>query len=546
MDDNIRILLILTYGFALATLLGYAARRLKLPTILGYLVAGYVIGPHCPGYSADPKVAEQLAEIGIILMLFGVGIHFKPEQLFAVRKLAIPGALLQTTVATIATVLLSIFSGFSLTSGILLGLAIGVASTFVMAGVLSQNNLLETKEGHIAIGWLVVEDIITVIVLALLPLIASYEQTSSGSATLSVLTIAGKLIILCVGLFTIGYRFIRLILERIAAVHSQELFTIAVLAVVFLIAVGSALVFGASLALGAFLAGMIIGKTNVKHQAAANALSLKDTFSIVFFLSVGMLLNPSAPGMHLSLFFGVLFIILILKPLTAFVLVMAFGLPIRTALTVALALTQIGEFSFILAEQAGKLGLFPKGGYDVIVTCAFLSISLNPVLFRYRKAIETSLQKISFLKKILVREKNHVSETIPEERTAVIIGYGPVGKEMVKTLQEIGYQTTVIEKEIEAITDAPGNSKMIYGDASYRDLLKEAGLPKAEILIITTLDGEEIAKIVAFAKEENPDITVLVRIKYLSEASIMHDIRVKYVCSETESAKALRQILLRQ
>lgn len=547
MDHNIKIVLILTFGFALASFLGYLAQRIKLPTILGFLLAGFIIGPHFPGYAADLGVAEQLAEIGVILMLFSVGLHFKLENLFKVKKIAIPGAIFQTAIATLATVFLTLPLGWSLPSAIILGLAIGVASTFVMARVLSDNNLLDTKEGHIAIGWLIVEDIFTVIVLALLPLLAIYiksDQSSHFAIFQSISLILAKFAILCLLMFTIGYKAVTYILTKIAQSKSQELFTITVLAVVFLIAVGSALVFGTSLALGAFIAGMVIGKTNVKHQAAANAISLKDTFTIIFFLSVGMLLNPIAIKDNFSLFLGITAVILVIKPLSAFFIVLAFRYPLKVALTISLALAQIGEFSFILAEQANRLHLLPPAGYDIIVACALLSICINPLLFRILKPLEKLAHKIPFLRHIQKHKKQEeLKESLVMKQKAIVIGYGPIGQEVSKTLQDLSYIPIVIENNIDTVSHNSKDIQIIYGDASLQDLLKEADVEHAHMLIITALEIDEIQSVIESARAVNPKIKILVRVKYLADITLMKKRKVHYVCCEKESSKAFQEIL---
>ncbi len=541
MDPNIKIVLILTFGFALASLLGYLAQRLKLPSLLGFLLAGYIIGPHFPGYVADLKVAEQLAEIGVVLMLFSVGLHFKLENLFKVKKIAIPGAIIQTAVATLITVLLVLPMGWSLQSGIILGLAIGVASTFVLARVLSDNNLLDTRQGHIAIGWLIVEDVFTVVVLALLPLMVAYNEVDRHSylAVLqSVSLILAKVTILCFFMFTWGSRAVKYILTKIAQSRSPELFTLTVLALVFLVATGSAVVFGTSLALGAFISGMMIGKTNVKHQAAANAISLKETFTVIFFLAVGMLLNPLAIKENFTLFLGVTGIILVAKPLAAFSLVLAFRFPVKVALTVSVALAQIGEFSFILAEQANRLKLLPDVGYDIVVACAFLSICINPLLFRSLESLEHLVHKVPFLNRIRKNKKQgELKESLVMNQKAIIIGYGPIGQEVTRLLKELSYFPTVIEHNIDTVSHHK-DVQIIYGDASFQDLLKEADAEHSYLLVITTLEIESIQQIIASARQMNPKIKILVRIRRIADISLMEKIKAHYVCSEQESSKA--------
>ncbi len=381
---NLKIVLILTVGFAFASLLGYLSHRCKLSPLLGYLLAGYLIGPYSPGFVADLKTAEQLAEIGVILMMFGVGLNFKWQDLMAVKRIAIPGAIGQTLVASLVGTLLIYSVGWTLESGIIFGLAIGVASTVVLVRILSDHKLLSTPEGHIAIGWLVVEDIITVAVLILIPTLATAykgNEVAVGSIGLTMAFLIFKFIILIVLMFTLGQKLVSFILTKIVLAHSHELFTLTILALTFVIATGSSLIFGTSIALGAFIAGMVIGQTEVRQQALVHSLPMKDTFVVIFFITVGMLFNPYVIVEHFFLFGGVLAIILFVKPLTAFIISLALKYPVKTAVIVSIALAQIGEFSFILAEEAMRLDILPDDGYDIIVACALVSIALNPLFF---------------------------------------------------------------------------------------------------------------------------------------------------------------------
>lgn len=383
---QLQIVIILTVGFTFASLLGYLAYRIKLSPIIGYLLAGYLIGPYSPGYEADSKIAEQLAEIGVILMLFGVGLHFRFEDLIRVKNIAIPGAIGQTLIATLFGTLLVYSLGWTLESGIIIGFAIGVASTVILVRMLTDNNLLKTSEGHIAVGWLVVEDIITVIALLMVPLLYSSmhgETVSFEKISSSLLIIMLKFILLAIIMFTFGKKLVSYSLSKIIHTKSHELFTVTILAITFVIAAGSALIFGTSIALGAFIAGMVMSQSHIKNQISANALPLKDAFVVVFFLSIGMLFDPASLHKNYLLFLGILAIILIVKPLTAYIIVRCLRYPHRTALIIAVALAQIGEFSFILAEGASKFKIIPDLGYDLLVACAMISIFLNPLLFKF-------------------------------------------------------------------------------------------------------------------------------------------------------------------
>lgn len=383
---NLKIVLLLAIGLTLASILGYFAWRIKISPILGYLLAGYLIGPFSPGFVADLEVSEQLAEIGVILMLFGVGLDFRLQDLMKVKKIAIPGAVVQTLIATILGALVVYFIGWTLPEGIVLGLAIGVASTVVLVRILSENHLLKTKEGHIAVGWLIVEDIITVVVLLLLPLWARVLRGSDLSLSEWLIPIGillAKFVILGIILLTFGPKLVAYILAKVTKSKSHELFTLSMLALVFMIAITTTFFFGISIALGAFIAGLVIRKTSVYEKALAHSRPMKDAFIAIFFLSVGMLFNPLVILKSFPLFISFLLIILIAKPLAAFVISFALKSSFRTSLIVAAALAQIGEFSFILCEEALRIHIISDEGYNVIVACALVSIAINPLIFKF-------------------------------------------------------------------------------------------------------------------------------------------------------------------
>lgn len=535
-SHNLEIVIILTVGFGLASLFAYIARRLKLPAILGYLLAGYAIGPYSPGFVANITLAEQLAEIGVVLMLFGVGLHFKFQDLLEVKDIAIPGAAGQTLIATLVTVLFLTWDGWLLGPSIIMGLAIGVASTVVLVRVMTDNHLLNTKEGHIAIGWLIVEDIFTVVILILLPTIAALS--SAGEMTFLpilglVLLVFAKFAALVVIMFTVGHKLIDKILTSVARLRSQELFILTVLALLFVIAIGSAFIFGTSIALGAFIAGMVIGKTTVRHQAAANSLPFKDIFAVVFFLSAGMLFNPNAVFQYFHLFLAISFIILIVKPVTAYLIAYMKGCSFRVAMTVALSLAQIGEFSFILSEQAMNLNLMPDEGFDILVACAILSISINPLFFplidyfdRYRtKAKLTDVQL------------NPFPPEYHENLNVVIVGYGPIGRAVAELTDESGYKPIIIENNIDTVSDLEEEYEILFGDAAEAMILKEAHLERANYLIITIPDTLKTLAIIDAARHVNPHIEVIARINYLKDQELMDELNIRSICSEQETLK---------
>lgn len=390
---KLQIVLILTVGLGLASVLGYLTYRLGLSPLLGYLLAGYAIGPYSPGFVADSATAEQLAEIGVVLMMFGVGLNFRIEELIGVRRIALPGALIQTITTTAVAAWFITLTGWPLATGIIFGLGIGVASTVVMVKMLQDHKLLNTEGGHISLGWLVVEDLITVILLLLIPEIlpflkgdetASFSEVLINTSWLILKVIVIKVLFFSITIFTIGQKIAAYLLLKIKETNSKELFTLSILAMTFVIATGSTYLLGTSIALGAFIAGMIIGRTQMRQQAIKHSLAIRDAFVVIFFVSVGMIFNPLAITLHPYLFFSVLLLIVVFKPLIAFLIMLCYKYPFKSCLTVALALGQIGEFSFILSEEAIKYKLMPDDGYDVIVACALISIALNPILFKNR------------------------------------------------------------------------------------------------------------------------------------------------------------------
>lgn len=546
MHPNLLIVGILTVGFTLASFFAYGMQRLKLPSILGYLLAGFIIGPYSPGFVADANIAEQLAEIGVILMLFGVGLHFKIEDLMRVKNIAIPGAIGQTFLATIFATFIVYAMGWSMTAGLIIGLSIGVASTVVLVRVLTDNNILNTQKGHIAVGWLVVEDVLTVIILILLPTIAAFSSGANFSfigISLSVLFVIAKFCILALFMFTWGHKIIEYILTNTARLRSQELFTLTIIALVFLIATGSSIVFGTSIALGAFIAGMVIGKTNVRHQAAANALPLKDIFAVIFFLSVGMIFNPMAIAAHFNLFIGLISVILIVKPLVAYLITYFLGYSLNTALTVAISLAQIGEFSFILAEEALNLKLIPEEGFDILVACALISISLNPLLFQMIAPFESLIQKFSFFKGFKNRSLKTIKEKHLLSSKILIIGFGPIGKEVSKIVKNSGFFPIIIEQNIDTVSDMEEHHTILFGDASESNILKDACIEEARHLFITIPDTTKIVKIIHAARLVNSDIQIVARIQYIEERPLLDELNVKYICTEIEALKAFTSLI---
>lgn len=541
MQEGLQFAEILTVAFTLAFALGYLAQRIKLSPILGYLLAGYIIGPYSPGYVADAKVTEELAEVGIVLLMFGVGLHFSWKDLMRVKSIAIPGAIGQVLIATLLGIAFTMANGASFGSGLVIGFAISVASTAVLVRMLSDNNLLVTQQGHIAIGWLIVEDILTVFILLLLPEIASSlteGDLSFFKLSWSIGEAALKFGALGLIVYLFGDAFAKKILVSASRTRSNELFTLALLTVVFAVAAGATLLLGTSLALGAFIAGMVVGRTDVSHQAAAITEPMKDAFAALFFISVGMLFDPSIMIKHTWTFFGILTIILVAKPLVAFLIVILLKYPYKTALTIALALAQIGEFSFILAEEGWKLKVLSPDLYDIIVACALVSIAINPLLFLFLNSYDSIF---SFFSKTVEKEKLENIDSPSKSAHALIIGFGPIGKTVAKTLQDRQIEPLVIDHNVDTIMTIKENGlRAIYGDALHRSVLENADIANARMLVITIPESNTAIGIIQAARLLNSELPIVVRSRYAANVEALEDLDVTVVCCELESIHAFK------
>ncbi len=553
-DTNL--ILTITIGLTFALVLGYITQRMGLSPIVGYLLAGLAIGPFTPGIVADPVITAQLAEIGVILLMFGVGLHFHWRDLLAVRSLALPGAIGQSLVATGLGVAVTAAFGWSLGAGVVLGIAISVASTVVLIRVLSDNRAVGTAAGHAAIGWLVVEDMLTIIVLVLLPpIVAASSGNGSLWQAMGVLGIAlGKLALLVGVMIVAGSRVIPWLMHRVARSRSRELFTLTVLVVALGVATGSAWLFGASMALGAFLAGMAVAQSDVSHHAASDALPMRDAFAVLFFLSVGMLFDPMIFIHQAGLVLAVLGVILLAKPAAALLIVVFLGYPLRTALTVAVGLAQIGEFSFILSELGRSLKVLPESGHNVLVAAALLSISLNPLLFRHVPGMELWLNRHPRILALFTRwRKKRILPTLPTapERAlprAVVVGYGPVGKMLTRMLEDFNIQPAIIDMNLDSVTSLrKAGLVAIYGDAGRREILEAAGIAQAEYLVVTLPEVMSRIPVIASARLLNPDLKILTRARYVNERLILEESGMTFAAyEETEVAVALARLLLRE
>jgi CPA2 family monovalent cation:H+ antiporter-2 len=546
------LILTLTGGLGAALVLGYITQRIGLSPIVGYLLAGTIVGPHTPGFVADVSLAEQLAEIGVILLMFGVGLQFHIEELLAVRRVAIPGAVAQSAVATALGVLLARAVGWDWSTGLVFGMALSVASTVVLVRVLADNNDLHTQAGHIAVGWLVVEDLFTVLALVLLP--ALVGQTDTETTIWAALGwTAIKVSALVAFTAVVGTRVIPRVLDYVENTKSRELFTLTVLVVALGIAVGSALIFSVSMALGAFLAGMIVGRSEYSLRAASEALPMRDAFAVLFFVSVGMLLDPGslleAPGLVL----GALGIVLLGKPLVALLIVWAMRYPRRAALTVAIALAQIGEFSFILATLGQDLGVMPLAGTNVLVATAIASIVLNPLLYRAIGPVEGWIDASPRLRALTERGASAVDAGSPRpirppdpDHRAVVIGYGPTGRTVVDLLRDNRIAPTVVELNIDTVRALREQGiDAVYGDATRPETLVAAGVPSSGSLILGSAGMANSTEVIRMARELNPKIRVLARASYLRDVRALVDAGANAVYSgEGEVALAFVEDVL--
>ncbi|WP_341266090.1 YbaL family putative K(+) efflux transporter [Morganella morganii] len=537
-------------GLVLAYLLGMLAQRLKISPLVGYLAAGVLAGPFTPGFVADTSLAPELAEIGVILLMFGVGLHFSLKDLLAVKNIAIPGAICQIAVATILGLGLSSLFGWGLFAGIVFGLSLSTASTVVLLRALEERQLIESQRGQIAIGWLIVEDLAMVLTLVLLPAAASIINNPEASASTSDLLLSlsitiGKVVAFILIMIFIGRRVIPWLLARTAATGSRELFTLAVLVLALGIAYAAVALFDASFALGAFFAGMVLNESELSHRAAQDTLPLRDAFAVLFFVSVGMLFDPMVLINHPLGVLGVLAIIIIGKSAAALLLVRMFGHNRRTALTVAVSLAQIGEFAFILAGMGVTLEVLNRQANDLILAGAIVSIMLNPVLFtlldRYLEKTETpeEQQEEETLEEITQVPVNICGHTI-------IVGYGRVGAMLADKLHNKGYPVVVVEDTRARFEElAERGFPSVMGNAVAQDVLELARADCASSLLLTIPNGYEAGEIVAKARAMNAHMTIIVRAHYDDERTyIMERGANRVVIGEFEIARAMSTLLV--
>jgi CPA2 family monovalent cation:H+ antiporter-2 len=522
MPHQAALIVLLAAAFGLAFVFGMGAARLKLPPLVGYLVAGIFIGPFTPGYVADAGLAAQFAEVGVILLMFGVGLHFSIGDLLAVKRIAVPGALLRIAIATMLSALFTRMWGWSWSAGIVFGLAMAVASTVVVLRALEQLGLMDSTDGRIAVGWLVVEDLAMVLALVLLPSLApnagALAEAGAPSLSLQIGITLAKVAAFVVLMLYAGVRVIPWLLGRVARTGSRELFTLAVLAVALGIAVGAAELFGVSFALGAFFAGVVIAESDLSHQAAADALPLQDAFAVLFFVSIGMLFDPWVLVQEPLRVLAVMGIIVLGKFVVTMGILLSFGRPMRSALLISGTLAQIGEFSFILAGLGIALGMLPEEGRSLILAGAILSITINPLVLQATTAIERWLERRPAL--LAALERGERQDTFTSENAAqsemrnhvVLVGYGRVGRRIGDALSSAAIPYIVVERDrvaVEALRkrEVPA----IFGDAARPGILDHVHMDTARMLVIASPDPYHTQRVVEVAKELNPTIDIAAR-----------------------------------
>jgi CPA2 family monovalent cation:H+ antiporter-2 len=536
MDHSVPLIATVAAAFGLALIMGFIAVRLKLPALVGYLVAGIMIGPATPGFVADIALSRQLADIGVMLLMFGIGLHFSLGDLLVVRRIALPGAIVQIAVATGLGVGLAMLWGWNLGAGLVFGLALSVASTVVLLRALESRGMLESFNGRIGVGWLVVQDLVMVLVLVLLPPLAGWlgghaapQAGSADQGVLSTLAVALGQVTIFVGLMiVVGRRLFPWLLWQVARTGSRELFTLCVIAAAVGIAYGAAQLFGVSFALGAFFAGTVMRESALSYRAAEESLPLRDAFSVLFFVSVGMLFDPAIVVREPLQLLAVAGIIILGNPLAAFLIVIAARYPLNTALTVSASLAQIGEFSFILAGLGVSLGLLPKAGQDLILAGALISIALNPLVFQAIEPLQVWIRSRSKLARAMERRDDPLAElptTVDQRKLTgqvVLVGYGRVGRRIGEVLKERGLHFVVAEQNREIVEALRARGvPAVSGDASDPAVLVQAHIARARMLVIAAPDSVRAHKMIQIARMLNPKIEAVVRTHSEEEAKLL-------------------------
>lgn len=535
MPHDVSLIATIAAGFGLAIILGYLAARLRLPPLVGYLVAGIAIGPATPGFVADVGLAAQLAEIGVMLLMFGVGLHFSMADLLAVKRIAVPGAIVQIGAATLLGFGLAQAWGWGVGGSLVFGLALSVASTVVLLRALEARGQLSSANGSIAVGWLVVEDLVMVMVLVLLPPLAGLldpDRAAAGDAQGGMLAAVGwtlaKVAAFIASMLLVGRWLFPRLLWAVARTGSRELFTLCVVAVAVGVAFGAAKLFDVSFALGAFFAGMMMRESEYAHRAADESLPLRDAFAVLFFVSVGMLFDPLVLVEEPLRVLAVVAIIVVGKTLAAMALVLLLRYPLNTALTVGASLAQIGEFSFILAGLGVALGLLPTQGQSLILAGALISIALNTALFSALEPLKAWMLRRSAWARRMEQRDDPLAE-LPAETAAthlqgqvVLVGWGRVGRRIGEQLRAQALPFVVAEQQRELVEDLRAQGQAaVLGDASEAAVLIQAHIARAALLVVAGGDSLQARRMVEVARALNPDVQVLLRAASEDEAALL-------------------------
>lgn len=551
MPHSVSLISTIAAGLGLALIFGFLAARVRLPSLVGYLLAGVVIGPFTPGFVADAAIASQLAEIGVMLLMFGVGLHFSLDDLLAVRKIAVPGAVVQMTVATVLGMVLAHWWGWNLGGALVFGLSLSVASTVVLLRALESRGVLDSFNGRIAVGWLVVEDLAMVLVLVLLPPLGGWLAGTGDTDVNHLWMTLGKTLLQVGGfvvlMLVVGRRFFPWVLWQVQRTGSRELFTLCVVAAAVSIAFGATALFGVSFALGAFFAGMVMRESEFSHRAAEESLPLRDAFAVLFFVSVGMLFDPWVLIERPLQVLAVVAIIIVGKSLAAAALVMAFRYPLNTALTVSASLAQIGEFSFILVGLGASLGLLPPEGQSLVLAGALISIALNQALFTAVEPLQRwILEKSALARKLEARddplaELPTTTEAKYLSQQVVLVGYGRVGRRIAATLTAHHIPFVVAEQNRETVEKLRAEGiPAVSGDAAEPAVLIQAHIARARMLVIATPDTLNVRQMIAAARALNPGIETVVRTHNEAEARLLNEENAGTVfLGERELAQAM-------
>lgn len=548
MHDTGPLLAAIIGGIVLAAILGMLANRLRISPLVGYLIAGIIFGPATPGYVADTAIISQLAEIGVILLMFAVGLHFSLKDLLSVKSIAIPGAVVQIAVATLLGMGLSAVIGWSITTGLVFGLCLSTASTVVLLRALEERDLIESKRGRIAIGWLIVEDLVMVLTLVLLPpivtMLGDNDHVNFWDIVIEITKTIGLVIIFIVLMILVGRRVIPWLLAKSASTGSEELFTLSVLGIALGIALAAVQLFGASFALGAFFAGMALTESELSHRAANNILPLKDAFAVLFFVSVGMLFDPQILIQHPIATLSTVAIIIFGKSIAAYLIVRVFGHTKRTALTISASLAQIGEFAFILAALGKLLGVFPNEAYSLILAGAIISIVINPFIFNL---VEHYLSRTESIVDKIIDPVAVINQQIPKglKGHAILVGHGRLGSTIARQLRARGIPFVVVDNSLTLIEQLRNDDVIaVFGNASKSETLELAQLQTARWLIISTPNGYEAGEICSQAREARPDLEIYVRAFYDDEAEyIAEHGATGVITGEEEIAKHILALL---